>query len=86
MENEWDSKRSLLPFGVGCWKGIMQEMESFKTATRIEVGSGTKTNFWKDSWCSSRPLMMETPNMYKLARNREDRVMDCWVPMEARGV
>lgn len=30
-------------YGVSCWKGIMQMMEKFKAAIRVEVGSRVKT-------------------------------------------
>lgn len=42
MTNAWGTKIPTSPQGVGCWKGIIQLVEDFKTEIRIEVGNGRK--------------------------------------------
>lgn len=74
--NNREAKNSSLPYGCGCWKAILNSLEEFKEGTMIEVGTGAKTRFWKDRWCSSRPLMVEHPNLLQLARNNEVMTMD----------
>lgn len=69
--NEWETKRPSLPHGCGRWKVILNHMKDFQNRTVVEIGSGSKTRFWRDRWCSSRPLMEEYPNLYRLARNKE---------------
>lgn len=77
LANEWETKKSSLPYGCGCWKAIMNLQADFIKETKVNVGSGTSTRFWMDRWCSGRPLMMEYPIIYSLARNKEIRVADC---------
>lgn len=76
IANDWESKSSSLYFGCSCWKAILNSLIDFKKGVRIEVRSGVKTSFWKDRWCSSSPLMLEHPNLYRLARNKNAKVMD----------
>lgn len=44
----------------------------------MEVGLGEHTHFWKDKWCTLRPLMLETPYIYSMVQNKNVMVMDYW--------
>lgn len=35
----------------------MNGLEDFKKRIKVDVGSGSKTSFWKDHWCSNRDLL-----------------------------
>lgn len=49
VANCWESKTPNKANEAGCLQGIMNPVEMFKRAIRIEVGSGLSTLFWKDS-------------------------------------
>lgn len=55
---------------------ILNSLADFKKGIRIEVGSGVKTSFWTDRWCSSSSLMPEHPNLYRLACDKNAKVLD----------
>ncbi|MBA0555439.1 hypothetical protein Golob_025618, partial [Gossypium lobatum] len=40
------------------------------------VGNGRMTVFWEDIWCCSRPLKMEFPRVFRLARRKKGMVAD----------
>lgn len=39
-------------------------------------GEGNRVRFWKDAWCSNLPLMLEFPDLYNIALNKEAWVRD----------
>lgn len=72
--NNWESKNPTLSYGCSCWIAIMNGLVDFKKCIMIDVGSGSKSSFWKDCWCMLRPLMQESPHMFHLARDKEVKV------------
>lgn len=64
----------------------MHLLGDFKNGAKIEVGSGSKTRFLFDRWCSSRPLRFDHPTLFRLARNKEVMVENYWVPVGNGGV
>lgn len=66
--NEWETKITSMPYGCSCWKTILKSLKDFKKGIKVEVGSGAKTKFWKDRWCSSSLLIVEHLNLYRLAK------------------
>lgn len=75
LENVWETKRP--SHGVSYWKGIMQSMEKFKEAVRIQVGSGWNTQVWNDLCCTQQPLKLEAPHIYEITSNRAVKVANC---------
>lgn len=79
MVNDWETKSSFLPYGCSCWKAIINYLVDFKQGIKFEVVSVSKTRFLLDRRCSLKPLMLEHPTIYRLARNKEVMVEDYWV-------
>lgn len=63
----------------------MHHMDQFKAHVKIEVGLGSKTKFWKDRWCMDRYLMSQAPNIFRLTRDKDAKVADCWIPRGVEG-
>lgn len=63
----------------------MNDMVDFKQGTGIDVGSGSKTSFWRDCWCTHKLPMLESPLLVYLARDKEARVRDYWAPLGNAG-
>lgn len=58
----------------------MKVTDEFIWGIKFEIGSGTRIRFWKDFRCTDRPLMLESPFLFNIVRNKDARVVDCWVP------
>ncbi|WMV10712.1 hypothetical protein MTR67_004097 [Solanum verrucosum] len=43
-----------------------------------QVGSGTKTKFWKDVWIDQSPLRDLFPDLFQICGNPDANVGDCW--------
>lgn len=65
------------------WKGIMENtkdpfvekwmgIDSF----RWEIGKGNKCLFWEDIWCGVRPLRVDFPRLFWLAKIKNGSVKD----------
>lgn len=63
----------------------MNGSNDFFSKTRIEVGSGSKTLFWKDRWCSNRPLAEEVPLIFCLTSMPTTKVNDFWIQEGTNG-
>ena len=46
--NHWERKVPMNPYGVSCWKGIMNQTEDFKKVIWVEVGLRSNVYFWTD--------------------------------------
>ena len=42
------------------------------------VGIGRKVKFWKDLWCEDQTLKEAFPNLFVLAINKDEWVLDAW--------
>lgn len=42
----------------------------FKAGTTIQIGDGTKANFWTDRWLNGQSLMELAPAIFKLAKRK----------------
>lgn len=78
--NEWETKNTFISYRCSCWKAILHSLPDFKKRTRMEVGSRIRTTFWKDRWCSNRPLMLEHLTLYRLVRDYDVKVVEYWNP------
>lgn len=63
----------------------MKVIDEFRQGIKFEIGSGTNMQFWKDRWCTNRPLMLESPSLFNIMINKDARVADCWVPYKEGG-
>lgn len=63
----------------------MNQMEDFKKAVCVKVGSVTKTMFWKDRWCSQNPLCREIPQIFSITSDKNALVANYWNWMEDGG-
>lgn len=80
----WPRKESLWRQVVEDKYGIVSEWEL--KSSLLPYGWGSKTTFWVNRWCSSKPLLLEYPTLYRLARNKEVMVEDYWVPLGEGGI
>lgn len=63
----------------------MKAAMDFRHGIKFEVGSGTRIRFWNDRWCTNRCLMLESPSLFSIARNKDAKVTYCCVPSENGG-
>lgn len=56
---------------------MLQSLGNFKEAIQIQIGSGKKTQFWNDVWCTNRPLKLEAPHIYEITSNKTVKLADC---------
>lgn len=83
--SEWEANTPVRPYGCGCWRVIMKVAEDFKQGMKFEIGSGSRVHFWKDKWGMDRPLMLESPSLFNMVRNKDVKVADCWVSSREGG-
>jgi hypothetical protein len=72
----WCSKDCRGPYGVGLWKNIRKEWESFSKHLYMEVGNGTRIRFWHDRWCGMESLKVAFPELFSIARDQEASIAD----------
>jgi hypothetical protein len=64
----WCSARVHAPHGVGLWKFIRADWDSFARHLAFKVGDGTRVKFWLDAWCGDQPLRDRFPELFCLVR------------------
>ncbi|KAJ0856138.1 hypothetical protein HanRHA438_Chr14g0680971 [Helianthus annuus] len=69
----------------GVWKDIGSVDEILRKTgigiadkLKVTVGNGAKTRFWKDVWLSQTALCDEFPDIFRLAKNKEVSVAECF--------
>ncbi|WMV57254.1 hypothetical protein MTR67_050639 [Solanum verrucosum] len=68
-EDNCMTKEVTTPYGVSLWRSIRSLWSEFKANTKIKMGNGEKTEFWKDVWNEAGRLESE------LDYNGEDQSM-----------
>lgn len=53
-----------------------KDHELFRVSTKITLGSGDKTKFWKDVWMGSTPLKVVAPNLYRIVTRKNRTVRE----------
>ncbi|KAG5575660.1 hypothetical protein H5410_055794 [Solanum commersonii] len=76
--NHWCSNEENTTYGVGVWRAIRSLWPKLQENSRIRVGNGLKTRFWKDNWLGESPLQDRFPDLMMLCRNPEINVAECW--------
>jgi hypothetical protein len=56
------------PFGVGVWKYIWREWETFSKFVRFAVSDGSKVGLWHDVWCGEQPFKISYLHTYNITR------------------
>nr|GFB32122.1 RNA-directed DNA polymerase, eukaryota, reverse transcriptase zinc-binding domain protein [Tanacetum cinerariifolium] len=77
----WDcgSKKSPGPDGYSfafykeLWNLIQSDVLGFR-----KVNNGASTKVWHDSWNGNSPFKLQFPRLFRLSRNRDCLVRDCW--------
>lgn len=65
-------------YGLGVWRAIRTLWSKLQENSRIRVGNGIKTRFWKDNWLGETPLQDRFPDLMMLCSNPEVTVSECW--------
>lgn len=52
---------------IGCniWKGLRKAFQLFCRLICFRVGADNKVKFWLEPWCSDRPLMKVSPQLFR---------------------
>lgn len=58
------------PHGTSAWKDILANVNELIANIHLQVGRGTKINFWHDSWCEERNLKSVFPAIYAMAQQK----------------
>jgi hypothetical protein len=56
------------------WADMLQVRDNYLCGRRMQVGSGTLTSFWGDSWCSTSPLKDMFPDLYNIRNEQKTTV------------
>jgi hypothetical protein len=76
LNGGWCSKEVEGPFGVGVWKHIRRGWGVFSSYLSFDVGDGSLISFWHDVWCGTQSLKDAFPELFRIARCKEARVLD----------
>lgn len=64
--------------GSQFWQGLHKVKHLFKWGALFSIGNGLNCRFWQDCWLHSVPLKISYEMLYKMARDSECYVADCW--------
>lgn len=64
------------------WKGLHKVKHLFKWGVIFKVGNGLNCRFWQDCWLHDVPLKIYYEDLYKMVRNSNCVVADCWVDQD----
>ena len=60
------AKSSDSPF----WKGLMRVKDELVSRGVLNVGDGSNTRFWEDTWLGGTPLSTQYPTLYNIVQRR----------------
>jgi hypothetical protein len=64
------------------WQGLHKVKHLFKWGAIFKVGNGKNYRFWQDSWLHDVPLKIYYEDLYKMVRDTECTVFECWVDQD----
>jgi len=65
--------------GSQFWKGLHKVKHLFKWGATFKIGDGKLCRFWEDCWVQEVPLKILYTDLYRLVRNPNCFVNECWV-------
>ncbi|WMV22162.1 hypothetical protein MTR67_015547 [Solanum verrucosum] len=77
-EDSWMTKDVTSPYGVSLWRSIRELWEEVKLNSKVKVGNGNKTKFWKDKWHESGNLELLFPDIYNLVLSQQRTIAEIW--------
>lgn len=60
------------------WQGLHKVKHLFKWGAIYKVENGKLCRFWQDRWIKNAPLKIIFDDLYKLVRDQDCTVADCW--------
>ncbi|KAL6644549.1 hypothetical protein ACP70R_016157 [Stipagrostis hirtigluma subsp. patula] len=63
----WNEHRDFgddLPHATPIWRDIYKNLDSFRDATKVIIGNGAMTSFWKDLWYGEQTLALSFPYLF----------------------
>lgn len=67
--NQWCTKFTNHPYGVGLWKGIRNLWDSFIQHAHFAVGNGSALKFWTDKLLGNTAFRDDFPNLFRIAQD-----------------
>jgi hypothetical protein len=53
------------------WTDMLHVKEIYLCGRKMQVGNGTRTHFWGDSWCDSISLKQKFPALYEISNDQD---------------
>ena len=74
-EGGWWSYEVSDGYGVGLWKFVRKEQNTFLCSLSFVMGNG-RVKFWTDKWYRDEPWCVSFPSLYAIAISKEEWVED----------
>lgn len=72
--DNWSTKISNAPYGVGHWKYIRKLGNEFFQESYFKAGNRAHIRFWKDKWLNNITLMDEYPSLFQIALDKDSSI------------
>ncbi|XP_070005716.1 uncharacterized protein [Nicotiana sylvestris] len=72
--DNWSTRTTRAPHGVGPWKHIDSLKEVFQQEVSFKVGNGAHVKFWKDKWLGNFTIQETFPTLFHLATDPNSTV------------
>ncbi|OVA01020.1 Reverse transcriptase zinc-binding domain [Macleaya cordata] len=80
--NGWDVKRTTKPYGTSLWRGIFNNLDTFRQGLKFSIGDGRRTRFWFDLWLGEELLQFKFPTLFHLFRRQKAFVSEMFYMAE----
>ena len=74
----WSSREAGGPYGVDFWKDIQKESSWVRENWKLSIGYGTRIRFWTDHWCGTLILRNSFLDLFGIAVNKVETVVEVW--------
>ena len=68
VQVHWNSRDSHF------WVSLMKVKHEFLRFESFIINDGSQVRFWEDTWLGTRPLREQYPQLYNIARKKQDTV------------